>query len=205
MSILYLHLSSSFKWVLPREEEIRKTLLKHLLQLPPEDRYLRFFGPLGDAAIENYVKKINLFDGSIFLACEGLPDKIIGFLHLAGSSVKEAEIGVSVDNAFRNKGIGYELFKQACVHAVNKGCKKLYVNCLYQNVAMQKMVKKLGSQYGDVSMTSDGDTKTASINLPGIMNPYGMMIENTGLAVSFYDLAYRQHLQRFDRFMRARK
>lgn len=202
--IRFVHLDTDYaKWLtFENEVELRKAIAKHLKALTPDDRYLRFFGSFGDASINAYVDRIELDEGGIFIAFDEHPKNLVGFLHLgAVDQLDEYEVGISVASSYRKQGIGYELFKEAVKYATNTGAKRLYINCLYQNVAMQKMVKKLGEQFGTVNMTSDGETKTAKITLPGTQNLFGIVVGNVEKSIVLYDLAYQRQLRNFEKFM----
>jgi RimJ/RimL family protein N-acetyltransferase len=136
----------------------------HLLRLNADDRYLRFGSQIDDATIIRHVtaksnyKKIILaaFDDAlnIIAACE------VAFIITKNSAMADtAEIGLSVEQAFRGRGLGTELFKRALVVARNRRIKLLMSYCLTRNSFMMKIAKAHGMQihteYGSSEATME--------------------------------------------------
>lgn len=124
----------------------RILLVEHLKSLNEEDRYMRFGYLIRDDQIEKYVERsygqenetsqwFGIFDD------EGL---IIASLHVVMVTSKKAEMGCSVNPDQRNQGIGQILFERGLVWARANGAKTIYMQCLSQNAAMQKIAKRNG-------------------------------------------------------------
>lgn len=124
------------------EKKVKQWICEHLIRLSPADRQTRFFIALGDSSLVNYVDKIKKED-EIFLTMDSVGGKmkVTGFLHVASLGDDSYEIGVSVDADQRQHGIARQLFDRAFVFLKAHGCKKLYINCLTTNTAMQKIVR----------------------------------------------------------------
>jgi len=126
--------------VLPRLE--RAKFATHLRALDGEDRRLRFGLALPDAAIDEYVARIDFGRDVVF----GVFDDalhLIGAAHLARADA-HAELGVSVLPRHRGRGIGAALLARAHGHARNWGIGALFMHCLTENAAMMHLARKQG-------------------------------------------------------------
>lgn len=123
----------------------------HLLRLNADDRYLRFGAQIDDNAITRHVhtkskdKKIILaaFDdaGEVIAACE------LALIRNQNSFFANyGEIGLSVESAYRGKGLGTDLFERALLVARNRRVKLLTSYCLTRNGFMMRIAKAHGMQ-----------------------------------------------------------
>lgn len=115
-------------------------LERHFLLLQPEDRRLRFGVPLADAAVREYVARIDFERDALF----GVADdelQLLGAGHLARADA-HAELGVSVLPGHRGRGIGGALLARAHMHARNWGMRSLFMHCLTENGAMMRLARK---------------------------------------------------------------
>jgi RimJ/RimL family protein N-acetyltransferase len=119
-------------------------ILRHLLDLPAEDRFLRFGHPARDEAIREYVARMDFERDRVFGVLA--PDlALAGVGHLAyDPAAKTAELGLSVDPASRGKGYGYALLQRGVVHAANRGYRALFMHCLAENRVMLHLARKAG-------------------------------------------------------------
>lgn len=118
----------------------RAKFATHLRALDSEDRRLRFGLALPDAAIDEYVARIDFGRDALF----GVFDDalhLIGAAHLARADA-HAELGVSVLPAHRGRGIGAALLARAHGHARNWGIGVLFMHCLTENAAMMHLARK---------------------------------------------------------------
>ena len=118
----------------------RPALHEHLLALATEDRRLRFGVPLRDSAVRDYVARIDFGQDAIF----GVLDdelRLLGVAHVARSSAF-AELGVSVLEGFRHRGIGGALLARAHLRARNWGMVSLFMHCLTENAAMMRLARR---------------------------------------------------------------
>jgi GNAT superfamily N-acetyltransferase len=66
-----------------------------------------------------------------------------GELHSTGCEGNTiAEVAFSVEEEFRNKGIGMAMLKRLIISARNRGFRHLRMNCHAQNLAMQALARK---------------------------------------------------------------
>ena len=121
----------------------REDIARHLMQLPAEDRRLRFGRAIRDDAIREYVAGID-FDRDRVFGIEGDALELVGFAHLALAADRTAELGLSVDPRCRGKGHGYALLQRALLHAANIGCRVLFMHCLAENAIMLHLARKAG-------------------------------------------------------------
>ena len=120
----------------------RAKFATHLRALDSEDRRLRFGLALPDAAIDEYVARIDFGRDAVF----GVFDdalRLIGAAHLARADA-HAELGLSVLPAYRGRGIGAALLARAHGHARNWGIGVLFMHCLTENAAMMHLARKQG-------------------------------------------------------------
>lgn len=142
----------------------RPRILKHLLTLKPEDRYLRFGYPATDEQIARYVEGLNFERDEIFGVFNRRLE-LVAMAHLAFSVDPQwatcAEFGVSVASHQRGKGLGARLFNHAVMHARNEGVSMIFIHALSENVAMLKIARHAGA-----TVQRDGSESEAYLSLP---------------------------------------
>ena len=89
----------------------RGLLLAHTLALNADDRRLRFEHPLSDDAVRHYIEAIDLTRDVVFVTTNRKLD-LIGAAHLARTGPDQAELGISVLERARGKGIGDARFRK---------------------------------------------------------------------------------------------
>lgn len=124
---------------------------QHLLALEPPDRFLRFCSNASDDSIHTYVASLNLSDDDVGFHCINDRLDVVGFVHIAVCG-GTAELGISVSNSERGRGIGGALFDRAVAFCVATGITVMYMNCLAANAAMQHIARsrniKTITEYG---------------------------------------------------------
>jgi len=122
----------------------RDDIARHLLQLPAEDRRLRFGQAIRDDGVRAYVDGIDFERDRVF----GLHDQalnLVGVAHLAlDPAEKIAELGVSVGPSERGRGYGFALLQRTVLYAANRGYRVLFMYCLAENGIMMHLAKKAG-------------------------------------------------------------
>jgi RimJ/RimL family protein N-acetyltransferase len=130
--------------VLRLNPRYRDDIACHLLQLPAEDRRLRFGHTIPDEAVRKYVAGIDFGRDSVF-GIHGAALELIGVAHVAlDAGDRVAELGVSVDPSSRTKGYGFALLHRAVLHAANLGYRALFMYCLAENGIMMHLARKAG-------------------------------------------------------------
>jgi len=122
----------------------REEIVRHLVQLPAEDRRLRFGHAMRDDSVRDYVEHIDFARDRVF-GVLGDQLELVGVAHLAlDPAGGTAELGLSVDPRRRGHGHGYSLLKRALLHAANIGCRVLFMHCLAENAIMMHLARKAG-------------------------------------------------------------
>ena len=178
----------------------RERLLKHFLALGEEDRMLRFGQIVPDHVIENYVGGIDFTRDTVF----GVFDddlQIVGAGHLAYLAETEngrtAELGVSVSENARRRGIGSRLFERAAIRCRNTRVTSLYMHCLSRNATMMHIAKKAGMKieyaYGEAD---------AYLSLPP-SDSVSVMTELLQEQAAVFDYAVKRQTRNATRFFSA--
>lgn len=118
----------------------------HLLRLDPEDRIMRFGGPVSDWFIESHSERIDAA-GTIVLGCfiDGVLRGAAELIHLPGEHPPAAELGLSVERPFQDRGIGRRLFDGALTVARNRLVGVVHVVFLPENAKMRHLLASSGA------------------------------------------------------------
>ena len=136
-------------------EADRPAILRHLMRLTPEDRWLRFGRSIDGRGLKRYVKSIDFNVDRAFAIFDG---EITGFAHLAlDSKAGFAELGLSVLSENRRQGQGEALLRRAALHASNLGIRVIHMYCLKENEGMMRLAHKAG-----FNVIADGIDATAA-------------------------------------------
>jgi len=114
-------------------------ILRHLLDLGAFDRRLRFCSALPDTAIAAYVARLD-FEHDLVLGYreEG---RLIALVHMGALRKEgETELGISVANARRGRGLGIRLTTEAFRLAGERGFTRVHVYYMDENLAMRAIV-----------------------------------------------------------------
>ena len=133
----------------------------HLKRLDAQARRLRFGNPVTDAFLDGY--------GRLALQSDA---RVLGFFvkgRLCGAAElrfltqdrQAAEGAVSLDPDMQGLGLGDQLFGRLLAMARHRGVKRLFLTCLRENTAMQKIARRHGA---DLAF-ADGDV-TVEIRRP---------------------------------------
>lgn len=178
--------------VLRLNDGARAALLVHFAALLPEDRRMRFGNSLSDAAVASYVEAIDLERDALF----GVYDDrlaLVGVAHVAFAG-DQAELGISVLDAHRGRGVGTALFARAAEHARNRFVSRLFMHCLGENQAIIRIARRAGMDI----VTEAGDAE-AHLSLPRA-SPESIAGEYVTDRFSLYDFALKAHVAAWIRF-----
>ena len=123
----------------------------HLKRLSEFDRYSRFFSAMSDNGIDRYVDG---FDWSRMIAV-GLykSDALIGIAELGWEDASHskdgthiAEMAVTVDSAFRHRGIATWLVKETAHRGHNTGLRQMEASWIGGNNSIAKIMRGLDAQ-----------------------------------------------------------
>jgi GNAT superfamily N-acetyltransferase len=117
----------------------RDDILQHLLELRAIDRRLRFCSALPDTAIADYVARLDFArDLVLGFRDEG---KLLALVHLGAlSKLGEAELGISVADACRGRGLGIRITSEAFRLAAQYGFTCVHVYYMDENLPMRAIV-----------------------------------------------------------------
>ncbi len=162
----------------------RPALERHFLALGAEDRRLRFGASLNDFAVRAYLARIDFESDAAF----GVYDDhlhLVGAAHLARSD-GHAELGVSVLEGHRGRGVGGALLARAHLHARNWGVRRLFMHCLTENGAMIHLARKQG-----MAMVASSGEADAWLGLP-LADAASLLGEVFEQRVALFDYALKQ-------------
>jgi predicted acetyltransferase len=146
----------------------------HLKRLGPDDRYLRFGYQISDEQIVRYVET-QFRTKSTVMAHFDDDQNVIAAMEIVYSESKfhlnneMAEIGLSVEEDHRGKGLGTLLFKRALILARNRGVKTMVSHCLSQNRFMMRIAKANGMTIHSESGDSTGSVELSPPNVESIL------------------------------------
>ncbi len=148
-------------------ERHRPLILRHLLALSGDDRYLRFGYCASDDQVGRYVAGLDFGRDEVF----GVFNRrlaLIALAHLAypadtvsQATTAAAEFGGSVLEHQRGQGHGSRLFQHAMLHARNRGLHNIYIHALSANAAMLHIAIAAGA-----TVHRDGPESEAFLKLP---------------------------------------
>ena len=128
----------------------------HLLSLGPRSRHLRFGGGMSDDFLVRYAEKCfgkgdliygAFIDGKLVGAAELRSNQAIWSEQAPFGRHIHAEAAFSVEEGYRRRGIGEELFKRILRAATNHGVETIEIVCLPENVGMQNLAKKFHTHF----------------------------------------------------------
>lgn len=147
------------------DEHARGALLAHLLSLSADDRGLRFGTALAPETIAAYVGGIDLAGDAAF----GVQDEtgmLVGAAHLAFAR-DLAEVGLSVLEAHRCRGIGTALFESAVTHARRRLTARFIMHFHSGNAPVRRIARNIGM---DIQVSADGSAE-AHLDLSPVIGP----------------------------------
>ena len=122
----------------------RDEIRGHLLRLDHEDRVFRFGGYASAAHIAAYCERLDFSRVLAFGYATGGEVRGLGQLELIGAGwPRAAELAVSVERPFQNRGIGTALLRRVVVAARNRLIRRLHMVCLMDNGRAVRMARRL--------------------------------------------------------------
>jgi ribosomal protein S18 acetylase RimI-like enzyme len=122
----------------------REQVRDHLLRLNSDDRMLRFGGYASDAHITAYCEKLDWSPLLVVGYVTGGEVRGLGQLEPIGAGWRRAaELAVSVERPFQNRGIGTALLRRLVITARNRLIERVYMICLMDNARALRMARRL--------------------------------------------------------------
>ncbi len=120
-------------------------LEEHLLRLEPADRLMRFSGGVSAEIIARHCRELNWMRAVVIGCFEEGVLRGAAELWLDTPTGGAAELAISVEHGWQDRGIGTQLFGRALTLARNRGAASLTMICLIDNPRMQHIAQKFGS------------------------------------------------------------
>ena len=119
----------------------KDAIYQHLVSLPDEAKYTRFFIKPTDEYIKRYVDNISANND----VCFGMYDNqtLVAFAHI-GSIHTNPELGISVSKDYQGKGIAKSIMKRVIVWCKANNVNQLSMECLKENHSMKKLARATG-------------------------------------------------------------
>ena len=122
----------------------RDKIRDHLLRLDGDDRVLRFGGYASDAHIAAYCARLDWSRVLVVGYVAGGEVRGLGQLELIGAGwPRAAELAVSVERPFQNRGIGTALLRRLVIAARNRLIERIHMVCLMDNGRAVRMARRL--------------------------------------------------------------
>jgi GNAT superfamily N-acetyltransferase len=122
----------------------RDQVREHLLRLDSEDRVLRFGGYESAAQIAAYCERLDWSRVVVVGYLMGGEVRGLGQLELIRAGrPRAAEVAVSVERPFQNRGVGTALLRRLVLAARNRLIERIYMACLMDNGRAVRMARRL--------------------------------------------------------------
>jgi GNAT superfamily N-acetyltransferase len=128
----------------------------HLLRLDPVSRHQRFGGGMSDDFVSRYAESCfgqgdlvfgALVDGELHGAAELRSKEAIWSEQAPFQRHIHAEAAFSVEEAYRRRGIGEQLFGRLQRAASNHGVETIEIICMPENVGMMRLAEKFKTHF----------------------------------------------------------
>jgi ribosomal protein S18 acetylase RimI-like enzyme len=127
---------------------------RHFLALDSLGRRNRFGSTLSDFAVSTYAQRIDPSREIVIGAVDGRSNRIVGLAQAAGSAAnRRVDLAVSVQTAYRRRGLGRGLVTMATAIAVECGAEAAEFRFAAGNRAISGLVRTLGTR---ADLTLDG-------------------------------------------------
>ncbi len=148
-------------------------VLAHFRRMPPADLRLRFCATVSDASLLAHVSRIWDRPGLVLSAHErplrdgpsGVAGPVRGLAELCVSG-DSAELGISVDDTLRRRGVGTWLVRTAAALLAPRGVRSIVAYTMAENMAMIGLGRGSGARIvnvsGDVEIVFDVDPLRAA-------------------------------------------
>jgi len=184
-SISYLNGHFRKMWHIEQSE-----FCDHLLRLDAPSRHMRFGGQICDEFIEDYAARAfgeNCRIWGYFGPRGNL--RGTGELKRFDNNSHLAEAAFTVEEDYRGKGIGTQLFHHVVLSARNRDIHHLYLSCLGENQVMQAIARKfeakLSFDHGDVTCDFIPEQPTTLTRLEEVIE------DGSGLVYGVLDIQQR--------------
>lgn len=159
----------------------------HLIRLDKAGRRMRFAHAVSDGFIAGYASRMTANGAIVYGYVEGDEVRAVAELRKIGDTWgQQAEAAFSVEEAFRDKGLGTELLGRVIHSARNRGVSHLIMSCLADNAKMQAVAR-----HHDADLRFEAGEVIAEI-LPHTANTVSVLTEamedRMGYFMAVFDL-----------------
>jgi GNAT superfamily N-acetyltransferase len=169
----------------------RAVFRQHLGRLDAESLHNRFGMPVDAAFLDSYAAHCFDLGELVYGYVEtGMLHAAAEMRRLAGPDEGDAELVFSVENEWRNRGIGSRLFGQMIGAARTRGIERLHMNCLAWNRPMQALARKFEAELH----LEPGDIVGTVIAETGRFGSLGAAKAGDGFTTAVLGLPHRAHL-----------
>ncbi len=142
----------------------------HLRRLQPEDRRARFMGSMDRRFARRHVASIDwtraVVLGALSAAvCAPLPNSI----PFVRPQPPEAEVALTTERHFQDRGLGSELLRRLTVTARNRGIHELHLVTLPENGRIRRIVEKFKGKLEFADGSLDGVIRLAPATLATLL------------------------------------
>jgi RimJ/RimL family protein N-acetyltransferase len=119
----------------------------HLARLAADDRYARFSRPMNESALDNFCQGVSWL--RTFLLGYFVSDEIRGLGELRLRSYRDpsvAELALSIERDFQNRGIGTELFRGLLLLARSRGVQRVWMQYRMENLRLRHIAARFGAR-----------------------------------------------------------
>ena len=126
------------------DESHRGEIARHLLLLPEEQRYTRFFGAMSDEAIGSFVARLDFADDLLVALPGAHAGGFRGVVQASRHAPEAWELAFSTAPAYQRQGIATLLGRWMIERLTAGGATQAYIFCAPKNIAMRGLARKLG-------------------------------------------------------------
>lgn len=146
---------------------------KHLLELPPQDQFMRFGGHIKDSLIQKYVEDIDFWKDGVFGAFNAdlqLVGVVHTYLYQEEGNGRKTEIAISVDTSYRQKHIGKKLIRRALNWCQNNFIDEIEMYWMADNQGINKIAKEFDYEISQAYQEKEGVLKMTAPNMQSVVN-----------------------------------
>ena len=148
----------------------RGALEAHFTSLDTEDRRLRFGSGISDEGIRAYVGRIDFEHDGLF-AVQDDSLRLVAVVHIALDD-GPAEMGLSVLQGWRGKGLGNALLGRAVTFLRNRGVLSVFMHCLAENASIVHLARKNGMRLAYSGSESDARLELEPATVDSYVNEW---------------------------------
>jgi RimJ/RimL family protein N-acetyltransferase len=147
----------------------------HLARLGPDDRYARFSHPMDESALGNFCQGVSWL--RTFLLGFFVDDQIRGLGELRLRSYRDprrAELALSIEPDFQNRGIGTQLFRGLLLLARSRGVECVWMQYRAESLRLRHIAARFGATITVERGEAEGHVDLRSPSVLSRLNGVGL-------------------------------